>query len=227
MKLTKKKVIAIALVISLIAILSMGTLAWFSDDDAVTNEFLITNSDQNDPEEIFSVDVWENTPEGDGDQDGAEYPAILPGDQLKKEAKVENTGSYDQYVRITITVSDAAAWFNALGDQYDVEDLLVGFDSTLWVHGWNNLVDLQPGDPLPQNLVYRLYLKDTLEVDEVVSIFDAVKIPETLTKEQAALFDGGFTVDIYAEAVQAENVVPAGTAAEDAAFEAFKTCGLV
>lgn len=234
MKLTKKKVLSIALVVCLIAILSMGTLAWFTDDDAVTNQFLIADSDDDTADEIFSVDVWENTPEGDEDQDGAEYADILPGDQLKKEAKVENTGAYDQYVRVTITISDAAAWINAMGGNYDPANLLVGFDATKWVHGWNNLVDLQPGDPLPENLVYVLYLKDVLEVGDVEAIFDSVKIPETLTREQAALFNSadlgdkepGFTVDIKAEAVQTANVVPEGTAAEDAAYEAFKTCGL-
>lgn len=225
MKLTKKKVVTIALVICLIAILSVGTLAWFTDDDTATNQFMIADSDAVNPEDIFSVDVKENTPFGEA-QDGEEYTDILPGDVLKKEAYVENTGDYDQYVRVTITVSDAEAWFNALGAQYNVENLLVGFDSTKWVHGWNNLVDLQPGDPLPEKLVYRLYLKDILPAGQKTGIFDAVKIPTTLTKEQAALFEGGFTIDIKAEAVQTQNVVPEGTASEDAAFEAFKTCGL-
>jgi len=232
MKLTKKKVVSIALVVCLIAILSVGTLAWFSDDDAVTNKFYIADSEDDTPDEIFSVDVWENTPEGDGDQDGAEYADILPGDLLQKDAKVQNTGHYDQYIRVTITVSDAEAWVNALGAGYDVTDLLVGFDPTVWVHGWNNMIDLQPGDPIPANIVYVMYLKNILPAEgaDTVTVFESVKIPETLTREQAAAFnaDGvhGFTIDIKAEAVQTENVVPAGTAAEDAAFEAFKTVGM-
>ena len=36
----KKKVLAVSLVISIIAILSMGTLAWFQDDDLVTNDYV-------------------------------------------------------------------------------------------------------------------------------------------------------------------------------------------
>lgn len=228
MKLTKKKVLSIALVVCLIAILSVGTLAWFTDDDSVKNQFMITDSDQNDPEKVFSVDVWENTPEQDADQNGAIYDAILPGDELKKEAKVQNTGAYDQYVRVTITVTDAEAWVTTLGAEYDVTDLLVGFDPTLWVHGWNNMIDWVPGTALPENIIYVLYLKDILpaEGEDTVSVFDAVKIPETLTKEQAVLFEGGFEIDIKAEAVQTENVVPEGTPAEDAAFEAFQTVGM-
>ena len=230
MKLTKKKVFAVALAICLIAIISMGTLAWFVDDDAVTNQFLIADSTDDTPDEIFSVDVWENTPEGDGDQDGAEYADILPGDLLKKDAKVQNTGHYDQYIRVTVTVSDAEAWINALGTAYDVTDLLVGYDSTLWVHGWNNLID---ATAIPESIVYVMYLKDILPAEgaDTVTVFESVKIPESLTREQAALFNSaekgdklpGFTIDIKAEAVQTENVVPAGTAAEDAAYKAFKT----
>ena len=92
MKLTKKKVFVSALAICLIAIISMGTLAWFSAQDEVTNKFMIADSDDDTPDEIFSVDVWENTPDGDEDQDGFEYDDILPGDVLKKEPHVENDG---------------------------------------------------------------------------------------------------------------------------------------
>lgn len=223
MKLTKKKVIAIALVISLIAILSMGTLAWFSDDDAVTNEFMVATSDDDTPDEIFSVDVWENTPEGDGDQDGAEYTDILPGDLLKKEAYVENTGYYGQYIRVTVTISDAEAWINALGANYDVTEVFVGYDETQWVHVWNNL---NGATTMPENIVYVMYLKTVLDSGKKVNIFDAIQIPTSLTQEQAAAFGGGFTIDIKAEAVQTENVVPAGTPAEDAAWTAFQTVGM-
>ena len=78
-----------------------------------------------------------------------------------------------------------------------------------------------------------MYLKDILPAEgaDTVTVFESVKIPESLTREQAALFNSaekgdklpGFTIDIKAEAVQTENVVPAGTAAEDAAYKAFKT----
>ena len=55
MKLTKKKVVSIALVVCLIAILSAGTLAWFSDDDAVTNKFFIADSEDDTPDALYMV----------------------------------------------------------------------------------------------------------------------------------------------------------------------------
>ena len=45
MKLSKSKVVALALAVCLIAILSMGSLAWFTDDDSVTNDFYIAGSE--------------------------------------------------------------------------------------------------------------------------------------------------------------------------------------
>ena len=60
MKLTKKKVFVAALAVCLVAILSMGSLAWFSAQDEVDNKFMIATSEDLDPDDIFSVNVWES-----------------------------------------------------------------------------------------------------------------------------------------------------------------------
>ena len=172
MKLTKKKVFVSALAICLIAIISMGTLAWFSAQDEVTNNFMIADSDDDTPDEIFSVDVWENTPDGDKDQDGYEYTDILPGDTLKKEARVENTGHYDQYVRVTVTISDAEAWIAALGANFNVADVFDGFVASDWNHIWNNM---NGATTIPENFVYVMYYKDIVEPGDVIEVFNNVK----------------------------------------------------
>ncbi len=220
MKLTKKKVFVSALAICLIAIISMGTLAWFSAQDEVTNKFMIADSDDDTPDEIFSVDVWENTPDGEKDQDGYEYTDILPGDTLKKEARVENTGHYDQYVRVTVTISDAQAWIAALGADFNVADVFDGFVAADWNHIWNNM---NGATTIPENFVYVMYYKDIVEPGDVINVFNNVKIPTSLTREEAVAFGGNFDITVKAEAVQTENVVPEGTAAADAAWAAFKT----
>ena len=220
MKLTKKKVFVSALAICLIAIISMGTLAWFSAQDEVTNKFMIADSDDDTPDEIFSVDVWENTPDGEKDQDGYEYTDILPGDTLKKEARVENTGYYDQYVRVTVTISDAQAWIAALGADFNVADVFDGFVAADWNHIWNNM---NGATTIPENFVYVMYYKDIVKPGDVINVFNNVKIPTSLTREEAVAFGGNFDITVKAEAVQTENVVPEGTAAADAAWAAFKT----
>ena len=53
----KKKVFVVAVAVCLIAILSLSSLAWFSDADEVTNKFMVaTSDDPTDPDDIFFVD---------------------------------------------------------------------------------------------------------------------------------------------------------------------------
>ena len=221
MKLTKKKVFVSALAICLIAIISMGTLAWFSDSDSVTNNFYVADSDDDTADKIFSVDVWENTPDGDEDQDGFEYDDILPGDVLKKEPHVENTGHYDQYIRVIVTISDAQTWINALGADFNAANLFVGFDATMWdaAHTWNNVSEATDITALTE-IVYVLYYNDVLESGDDFTVFTDVKIPESLTQDQAATFGAdGFSINVKAQAVQTDNVGAS-------AYEAFQTVGM-
>ena len=98
MKLTKKKVFVVALVVSLIAILSLGSLAWFNASDSVENKIMITDSETN-PDDVFSVDVYETLVDENGDPvdpvqktDSNTYDDIAPGDVLTKDPTLENTG---------------------------------------------------------------------------------------------------------------------------------------
>lgn len=211
MKLNKKKVFVTALALSIIAILSVGTLAWFSDEDEVTNKFYIADSDDTDPEDIFSVDVWEENKVGSVTDKGIVYKDILPGDELVKKARVENTGHYDQYIRVIVEISDAQAWIDAVGNDYVIENCFKGFDASVWT----NISKSVEND----TLTYVLYYNDTLAEGEVIELFDEVVIPSSLTQEQAAAFKGGFTINVKAQAVQTENV-------GNNAYEAFQTVGM-
>jgi predicted ribosomally synthesized peptide with SipW-like signal peptide len=215
MKMTKKKVFVAALAVCLVAVLSMGTLAWFSDSDSVTNSFMIADS-ESDPNEIFSVDVWENTPDGDKDQDGYEYKDILPGDQLKKEVYVENTGAYDQYIRVKVTVNNADAWIAALGNGYDLGTMFLGHDETKWTR---YEVGQYSSDAKGSYYTMVFYLNEKLAPNATVNLFETVEIPSQLTQQQMSFVGGQFDLTILAEAVQTENV-------GDSAYEAFKTVGM-
>lgn len=213
MRLTKKKVFVAALAICLVAIISMGSLAWFTASDSVTNKFLIADSEDDTPDEIFSVDVWEKTPDSEEDTDGYEYPDILPGTTLVKEPHVENTGHYDQYIRVVVTISDATAWLNAVGEDIDMNTVFVGFDETQWT----NIEKKIEGET--DTVTYVLYYNGILESGKDITLFTDVKIPDSLTQAQAAAFGGDFTIDVKAQAVQTENVGAN-------AYEAFATVGM-
>ena len=227
MKFNKKKVFAVALAVCLIATLSLGTLAWFSAADEVKNDFLVADSDDDTADKIFSIDVWEQyDSNGDGDfnevddedyANGLKYEDILPGDELSKVAHVKNTGHYDQYVRVIVTISDATAWINAVGLDINMNNVFDGFDESKW----SNISKEIEGES--DTVTYVLYYNGVLTSEEDIVLFNAVKIPESLTQEQAAAFNKdsvpGFSIKVKAQAVQTRNV-------GDNAYAAFQTVGM-
>lgn len=208
----KKKLLSLALVIALIAILSFGTLAWFSDADEVTNTFMVTNS-LAEPNKIFSVDLKEKVDtNSDGkyeegvdeiQENGHTYEDILPGASLYKEPIVKNSGMYDQYVRVKVTASDASKW-QAMLAKYnisDLTDLFGGYNEEKWIR----IDEPMPGDE-EDTIVYVFYLQRILKPGEEESLFTHVNIPGKLTQADLATVGGSFELKIVAEAVQTENV---------------------
>lgn len=217
----KKKLLSLALVVIMIAILSFSTLAWFNDNDSVKNEFFVATTedgDNTDPDDIFSVDLWEPVDEdGDGvisdeekDQDGLEFENITPGATYDKAPTVENTGAYTQWIRLIVTTSDANAWVEILGDDYDLTSIFLGHDEGAWTLSHE---PVQSGD----NLTYVYYLNAPLEPGKTATLFEQVQLPGELTQHDLAKLAGSFELSIQADAVQYDNI-PAVTAKEAFAY---------
>lgn len=214
MKMTKKKVFVTALVISLVAIISMGTLAWFNASDIATNNFFVTNSDE-DADTVFSVDVTENVADPGKEPkpvNGYDFQDILPGDKLVKQPFVTNKGSYDQFVRVTVTISDYSAFNAALGEDFPIASLFGGLN---WGYEGAQLVlDSHTEDRTNDELVFVFYVDEIVSPGESIRLFDKVLIPYQLEQNDFTdtTLSDGFSIDIFAEAVQTENV---GTKLED------------
>lgn len=212
----KKKVFAIALAVCMIAILSFSSLAWFTDKDTVTNKFdVATSDDPTDPEDVFSVDVWEGEDtdengqidDGEKDQDGLQFENVVPNGTYHKVPHVENTGAYDQWIRVKVSIT-CASIFDRVMD--DVDDLFLGLDEQLWTRNDDQTLYDEAADTL--TFVY--YLNDKLAPDADVTLFTDVKLPYQLTREDMAAMNGSFSITVLAEAVQADNT-------GDSAVEAF------
>lgn len=214
MKLSKRKVFLAALAICIVAILSFSTLAWFTATDEVTNTFKIADSD-GDGTPDFSVDVWEKENDGDdnadadGDGDntvtheGNKYENILPGDVIAKNPTVENTGDYDQWIRVYVTFdefsviepackkhnisSDLRDWLNV-----DLENWTADNDAT-------NVSD--DGD----KVTYVYYYNYKLVKDQSATLFDKVTIPGAFEQEDMRYVNGNFNITVKAEAIQSDN----------------------
>ena len=207
----KKKLISLSLVIIMIAILSFSSLAWFQDDDSVTNDFTIGGAGTGDADDIFSMEVWEKGEEGIP-VEGLKFEKILPGDHHKKEAYITNTGSYEQYIRVTMTIAD---WKR-------IRDLITINMDDLFVDNWQidskgvevtaegNLqtVNVQSVNA-DGELVVVMYLKHKLQPGETVDIMDYVKISTEATQADFAYaeFADGFQISIKADAAQTENIL--------------------
>ena len=204
MKMTKKKVFVTALAICLVAILSMGSLAWFNASDTITNKFKIADSD-GDGTPDFSVDVWENDPENPDptkkDQDGVTYDDIAPGDKLAKNPTVENTGDYDQWIRVYVTFDDWAVIEAACEKQGISSDVRTWLDvnTDAWTADSNATV-------VKNNTVtYVYYYNYKLVKDQTAVLFNNVTIPGEFEQEDMKFTSGDFTITVKAEALQADN----------------------
>lgn len=217
---TKKKVFVVALAICLVAIISMGTLAWFSDSDSVDNKFYVGDGGEN-ADDIFSVNIWEHVDsDGDGqpdlyigkDGDGGsyDYKEVLPGDMLYKAVNVTNTGSNPEWIRVSVTVDNAAAWAQLEDDYgFKLEDLLIRYDmtkltdSTMWTYVAAETVT----DTAADTITYVFYKNTVLPAGNWSNFIYHVQIPDELTQQDLALFEGNlFTMSFKADAIQVQNI---------------------
>lgn len=203
MKITKKKVLVTSLAISLIAILSFGTIAWFTAEDSVTNKFYVGDS-TTDPDDVFGIDVWETVDgteygKNTAEDEGAIYEDILPGEKLNKVPYLTNTGVHSQYVRAIVTVSEASLLREAMeGAWGDADKFLAGTADT-----WTLTDILYTND---DELVYVYYYNTALAAGVTTeALFEDVVIPTGLTLQQAQAMEM-FEVSILGQVIQAEHL---------------------
>lgn len=265
MKMNKRKSLSLALVIALIAILSFSSLAWFNAQDDVTNEFYIASTSEDDDitgDEIFSVDVWEEDEDIDGDgeitekdkdfngdgvvdekdqdingdgkvgddddrngdgeidykdyirdengevkdefkdDDGKTFEDILPGGSYAKDPNVENTGAYDMWVRVSVSVSEAKAWESILRNGDTLNMQLADVNPKLDLCEEETTYDADKDER-----IYYYYYSEKLAPGEEFSVFTDFTIPGYLTQDDmAAIADLDFKVVVNVDAIQAENL---------------------
>ena len=238
MKMTKKKIFVVALAVCMVAILSLGSLAWFTDSNSVENTFKIADSNDN-AEDVFSIDIYEmkdTDADGIGDTrtdygivfgDDNNPQEVVPGAELCKEAYVENTGKYDQYARVKVTLSDIQTWKSVLGISSLTEavDLTQFFkvDSNFDTTWYRNDAEIVY-DATNDTLTYVYYYNGVLAADaNAVSLINGVSIPEDMTKEDVVTMGGNFKLTFVAEAIQATDLLSTyGTVEYENAINSFK-----
>ena len=222
MKMNKKKVLVVALAVSLIAILSLGSIAWFNAKDEITNKFQVATSDDGAPD--FSIDVKEHETDAAGKEfvldsnnekvptdTGNTYQYVVPGDEILKDPYITNTGDYDQWVRVNILISKTFADQVARTQNKAVADL----DFTTLFKNFNTgafeTAREFSATAFADYYMYSYYVATKVAPDATVNVFEAVNIPTTFT--QAEMSYGGFQIIVKADAIQSDNL---GSSASDA-----------
>ncbi|NLA12563.1 MAG: hypothetical protein GX883_10650 [Firmicutes bacterium] len=129
----KKKVIIGLSVLALVALMAVGTWAWFTAADSVDNTFATGTVDISIVEEFEDVEDWN------------------PGDTTVKEVSVKNNGSLDAFVRVKLT----PVWTPAEGSEavLGIDNVALNLsDDPNWVKEgdyYYYLVALAPGAETP------------------------------------------------------------------------------
>ena len=198
----KRKILIVAALICLAAIFTFGTLAVFTANNSITNKFMVADYDPDKPpitpDELFSVTVYETDKDGNQTTQGLTYDSIQPGDTLDKDPTVKNTGKYDQYVRVMVTVTNAENWRNACQEHgiTDLTTIFGGFVDADWTR-----VDAPVYDQANDTLTYTYYYNGVLAPKASATLFETVTIPQAFTVENMVALQQ-FELKIAADAIQ-------------------------
>jgi len=216
----KKRVFIVAMIICLVAIIGFSSLAYFQSSKNLTNYFAVagisdpTDPDATiDPDKLFSIKLDETDITKDDNsrtESGNTYAGILPGDELIKDPTVTNTGMYDAWVRVKVTVTDAQAWTDACAKHgiTDLSYIFRGFDAS----AWDREIDEDEIDLVNDTITYTYYYNDTVAPDGTAKLFDSIIIPEEFDVSDMASL-ATFQLHVVGEAIQATNT---GATAQEA-----------
>lgn len=184
----KKKILAISLVVSLVAVAALGvTLAYFTDTDTVDNVFTMGN-----------VDISLTEPSFDGGEDNT-IDGVAPGDVIPKDPIITNDGDNDAWVFMKLTLSDA----EALGVL--VPDLatqgLINFNSTNWTFFANN-----EDTATDTRVIWIGYNTVLASGSTTVAPFTQISIPTYWDNTDMGSLGEEFSLTVDAYAIQADNI---------------------
>ena len=214
----KKKVAVVALVVCLVAILSLGSLAWFTASDSVDNELKFVTD--------FEMDLYEHGVDFDaetytwslnddevakGEETlGNTYENIVPNAYLPKDPTVINKSSVEpQWIRMSVTVNNVTGWSAIIEEGADLSDIFSGFKAGDW--------KLASKEAKGDSLTYTYYLKEPLQPGDTATLFTGIQIPKDISVEQAADI-ADTIVSVSADAIQYNGL---GVTAPEDAFAKF------
>lgn len=213
MKTRSKALLLTLCAVLLVAASVLGTMAYLTSTDEVTNTFTVGQVK-------IKLDEAKANPDGslvaNADRVKANEYKLLPGHTYNKDPMVTVlSGSESSYVKMTVTFSKANeldAIFAPGGA--DLTSIFNGYDAAKWIAKGNTK------DAAANTRTYEFWYKETVGAPTadvaLDALFDSITVPGTITNEQLATIEG-MTITVNAYAIQAD-----GFANAEAAWAAFK-----
>lgn len=213
MKTRSKALLLTLCAVLLVAASVLGTMAYLTSTDEVTNTFTVGQVK-------IKLDEAKANPDGslvaNADRVKANEYKLLPGHTYNKDPMVTVlSGSESSYVKMTVTFSKANeldAIFAPGGA--DLTSIFNGYDAAKWIAKGNTK------DATANTRTYEFWYKETVGAPTadvaLDALFDSITVPGTITNEQLATIEG-MTITVNAYVIQAD-----GFANAEAAWAAFK-----
>jgi len=216
MQTLKKLALTGLLVAAVVTVSVLGTLAWLTDRESVTNVFTVGNVDIRLDE--AAVDS-EGTPIADADRVTENQYHLLPGMTYTKDPTLTVvSGSEESYVRMLLTVHNASG-VQALIDAHALGDFsafLGGWDQAVWQY--QAFTENTAANTITFEFRYHTTAPAVSADTALEPLFTTLIVPGALTgQELEALYDGGFQMVVEGHAIQAAAMEDA-----DAAWAAFR-----
>lgn len=209
----KKALLMMVCAVMLVLVSVMGTMAYLTSQDTVTNTFTVGK---------VAITLDEAKANADGslfDQGATRVKAnnykLLPGHTYAKDPMVTVLeGSENSYIKMTVTFTKAAeldAIFAPAGA--DMTSIFNGYDGSNWI-----AKDVTK-DTVKNTRTYEFWYKEAVAAPSenvpLDALFDSIAVPGSITNEQLATIEG-MTITVNAYAIQAD-----GFATPEAAWAAF------
>ena len=197
MKKTSKALLLMLCAVLLVAASVLGTMAYLTSTDTVTNTFTVGKVAIT----LDEQDVDDSTPNADRDQ--ANSYKLLPGHEYNKDPMVTVLkGSESAYIKMTVTFSKAAELDDIFAPTgADMTSIFNGYDSTNWTYKGNTK------DTNANTRTYEFWYKEDVAAPDsdvaLDALFDSITVPDTITNEQLATIED-MTITVNAYAIQAD-----------------------
>ena len=207
----KKALLMILCVVAIVGATIMGTLAWLTDRESVTNTMTVGKVDITVDEAKVNLD---GTPVPDADRVHTNEYHLIPGKTYIKDPTMAVAGdSEDSYVRMLLTLSHKSQLDTIFDPGVALTTIFNGYDASSWIF------EKETADTLANTVTYEFRYKEIVKPtgEDVVldALFDSFTVPETLNGNDLESIKD-LTITVEGHAIQS-----AGFDNADGAWAAF------